>query len=117
MSRIPVFNTVPGSPSLIDETLIPISEACHKFPVPISRAKIERLWRTGARGARLETMLIGNRRYTSKEAIRRFLENSQGSQEFEVSRTPKQTLARGMTDMEIEAARAKYKFPPSGRKP
>jgi hypothetical protein len=114
MQKIVNAYTIPGSISLIDETLIPIRFAGGEFPVPVSPAKIERMWREGARGVRLETMLVGNRRYTSKEAIRRFLENSQNNQEAVVSQTSNQLPPPGMTDTEIEAARAKYKLPPSG---
>jgi hypothetical protein len=72
------YSIAPGSPALADETLITLDEACQQFPVRISRTCIERMIRRGARGAVLETLLIGCRRYTSKEAIRRFLVNSQG---------------------------------------
>jgi hypothetical protein len=102
---------------LLDETLVPIADACNQFPVPVSRGKIERLWRTGTRGVRLETILIGDRRFTSKEAIRRFLENSQGEQDTDESKVRFNPKRIETVDKEIEAARARYKFPPSGYQP
>jgi len=114
MSKNHCVMSVPGSPGLFDETLIPIAEACKQLPVPVSRSKIERMWRTGVRGVHLETVLIGDRRFTSKEAIRRFLENSQGSQNKHPSEALIKPKRRVMTDEEVEAARDKYNFPPSG---
>jgi hypothetical protein len=107
---------VPGTPSLIDETLIPIAEAGNQFPVPISRAKIERMIRKGARGIVLETILIGDRRFSSKEAIRRFLENSQGNHDASESAIHKRPKREMMSDDAVEATRVKCKFPPSGHR-
>jgi len=63
------------SPGLLDETLVSLTEACRLFPVKCSRAAIERWARKGARGTVLETVLVCGRRYTSKEAIGRFVHN------------------------------------------
>jgi len=61
------------SPALLDETLLSLVEACAHFPVKSSRATLERWIRTGSRGIVLETVLICGKRFTSKEAINRFI--------------------------------------------
>ena len=65
-------------PEILGESLIDLTEATkYLFPVKCSRATIERWVRRGSRGIRLETVLIANRRYTSKQAVQRFLANQQ----------------------------------------
>jgi hypothetical protein len=59
------------------ETLIPISEA--PAHVPGSRPHLATIWRwiqRGVRGVNLETVLVGGKRYTSAEAIARFVEET-----------------------------------------
>lgn len=56
------------------ETLIPINRA---FPQIASRPHVATIWRCvkrGVRGITLETILTGGKRYTSQEAIQRFME-------------------------------------------
>lgn len=55
------------------EQPIPMNEACNHIPGRPSRATV---WRWALRGVRknlLDTVLIGARRYTTAEAIERFL--------------------------------------------
>jgi hypothetical protein len=57
------------------ETLVTFADARTAFPGDrrLSNATLHR-WRLhGVRGVRLETVLIGGLRYTSKEAIERFI--------------------------------------------
>ena len=54
------------------ETLVPISKAREHVPSKPHTATIWRWVLTGCRGVRLETLLIGGKRYTSEDAIRRF---------------------------------------------
>ena len=61
------------SPELLKEDLCTLVDACKAFPVPCSRPAVERWMRTGSRGIVLETVSICGRRYTSKEAIERFI--------------------------------------------
>jgi hypothetical protein len=58
---------------LLDEELVSLTAACKRFPVPSSRPAVERWTRKGSRGVILETILICGRRYTSVEAIDRFV--------------------------------------------
>lgn len=61
-----------------DERYIPLAEACHMFPNGrVSRASLERWWRTGVRGAVLQTYLVGHRRYTTLASIKQFIEDQQ----------------------------------------
>lgn len=55
-----------------DEEFIDLTTATHSFPIRMSRKTIERL----VRDNKLESIKIAGRRYTSKEAIARFLEKS-----------------------------------------
>jgi len=55
------------------EQMIPFQKASSHVPGRPHISTLHR-WRSrGARGARLESLLIGGRRYTSVEAIQRFL--------------------------------------------
>ncbi|MEJ7590355.1 MAG: DUF1580 domain-containing protein [Planctomycetaceae bacterium] len=56
------------------ETIITLGEACRAFPPNgISDATMARWIQKGVKGVKLETLLIGGRRVTSKEAICRFI--------------------------------------------
>jgi hypothetical protein len=58
---------------LMKERLVSLKEARQEFP---KRPSIPTLWRWilgGVSGVRLESILIGGRRYTSGEACRRFV--------------------------------------------
>ena len=58
------------------ETLISFSDARSAFPGIVRRLSLATLhrWRlNGVRGVKLETVLIGGLRYTSREAIARFI--------------------------------------------
>ena len=61
------------TPELLDETLISLAKACKRFPGKRTRSTLERHARKGIRGVVLETILICGRRYTSEEAIQRFI--------------------------------------------
>ena len=61
------------TPELLGESLIPISAAGEEMPMENSRATRERWMREGIRGVVLESILLGGKRFTSKEAIARFL--------------------------------------------
>ena len=57
-----------------NETIITLGEGCRAFPPNgISDATMARWIQKGIKGVRLETLLIGGRRVTSREAIARFI--------------------------------------------
>ena len=63
-----------------EETLVPcskVSDWCEKhIGTKVNRSTVHR-WRVrGARGVKLETLLVGGRRYTSEEALERFFHGS-----------------------------------------
>lgn len=95
---------------LADETLVSLGEACKRFPIPVSRPTVERLWRYGQRGVRLETIFLIGRRWTSIEAIRRFIERTQSTGEGNPAE-PKPTLPK----RDLEAGRKKFNLPEAGR--
>jgi uncharacterized protein DUF1580 len=56
-----------------NENLLPCSEVARETPGEPPHASTVRYWRVhGIRGVKLETVMIGGRRYTSKEALQRF---------------------------------------------
>lgn len=65
--------SVEDSPGLLEENLLAISEAHQHFPIQCSRQAVERWIRLGIRGVVLESALICGKRYTSREAIERFI--------------------------------------------
>ena len=56
-----------------NEELVAVSKAPALIPGRPGRATVWRWVLTGVRGQRLETLLVGGRRYTSREAIERFI--------------------------------------------
>ena len=81
------------------ETLIPFNSAREAFPggKRLSLATLHR-WRLhGVRGTRLETILIGGSRYTSTEAIQRFVEAQNPAESAEPAITSKQRATMAQT--------------------
>ena len=87
------------------ETLISIAEACKRFP---QHPNIQTLYRwliKGVRGARLESMLIGNSRMTSEEAIERSKRRQLNNVATEPSKyvKPSSAKVRPMPSSKVEA--------------
>jgi hypothetical protein len=101
-------------PGLAGENLVPISQAGKEFPKNCSPSgsTIQRLWREGCRGNKLETLLLGGRRFTSVEAIQRFVERSLDLPENDdalcVPNNPSENRS-------TESVRKKFNLPPSGK--
>lgn len=70
------------------ERLLPFSAVPRSMPgEPPSIATVRR-WRIrGVRGVKLETLLVGGRRYTSEEALQRFLAGTTAAAETSASPT------------------------------
>jgi hypothetical protein len=97
-------------PELVKETLVPLGNLDEHYPVPISRPSAERAWRKGRFGVRLETIFLNGKRYTSIEAISRYINRTQRTgDEIPSAQTP------SMSKRDIVAARKKYNLPPSGK--
>ena len=73
------MSTIANCPHILEENLIPLAEACKRFPVRCSRQTLERWLRRGARGVILESVTIGSRRFVSTEGIARFLSGQAGA--------------------------------------
>ena len=89
------------------ETLIPFAHAREAFPggKRLSLATLHR-WRLhGVRGTRLETILIGGSRYTSAEAIQRFVaeQNKVEAPEPAITGKQRQTMAETANRLLAEA--------------
>ena len=81
---------------LLHENLIPIERAGKCFPVKVSRATLERFCRKGVRGAKLETVAIGNRRFCSIEGISRFLKAQNNPSQSQPANPGEKQTGRGV---------------------
>lgn len=89
------------------ETVIPIAEAPQHIPGRPSLATVWRWVLNGTRAGKLESFLIGGRRFTSVEAIQRFAEQSTAAADGHTPpiRTSKQRdRAIAAAEAELEAA-------------
>lgn len=76
---------------LDSETLIHFATAARQFPGKGVCIQTMHRWRlNGVRGTKLETVLIGGMRYTSKEAIQRFVEAQNARDTVVPAPTPSQ---------------------------
>jgi hypothetical protein len=94
------------SPDLVHETLVSRTKACKEFPVTCSSSALERWWRHGSRGVVLESILICGKRYTSKEAIARFI-RAQLRVEAERPAPTRGTMSK----KDVEAAARRFGLP------
>ena len=108
------MSAILNSPSILHESLRPVGEAPKHFPVRCSRQTLERWMRRGCNGVILESVTIGSRRYTSIEAIGRFLSAQAGTP------TNKHTHCNsrphsggGMSEREMATKRSEYGMPES----
>ena len=90
-----------------NETLIPFNSAREAFPggKRLSLATLHRWRLNGVRGTRLETILIGGSRFTSAEAIARFIGNQNPAESAEPAITGRQrrTMAETANKLLAEA--------------
>jgi len=56
------------------EHLLTLTEAAKTLPGRVALSTIWRWMQRGVRGVRLQTVLVGGLRYTSREALQRFVE-------------------------------------------
>ena len=96
------------SPQLLDETLVSLTEAGECFPVHTARSTVERWIRLGSRGVILESIYFGGKRYTSKEAIERFVRS-----QLHVEADRPVTKHGSMSKRELEEKTRKYGLPTS----
>lgn len=90
---------------LASEQVIPLTQAARLLPSRPSTATLWRWMQKGARGRKLETCIIGGRRYTSVEALQRFTEQTGDDQPHVTVRTPAQReRAIQKAEKELESA-------------
>lgn len=90
----------------VTENVVSISAAARLVP---GRPSVRTVWRWtthGCRGATLETLLIGGRRFTSTEAIARFLHaiNAPGAKRISPSTTAKRQREIEQAERELSEA-------------
>ena len=89
-----------------NENIITLGEACRAIPPHgVSTATMARWIQRGVRGAKLATVVIGGRRYTSREAIARFVAAQNADQTPAPAITPAQR-ERQAKAAQIELSRA-----------
>ena len=83
---------------IANETVVPIAEAPQHIP---GRPSLTTVWRwvlNGTRTGKLESCLVGGRRFTSLESIQRFAEQSTAVADG--SPAPTRTIARRERDLD-----------------
>jgi hypothetical protein len=86
------------------EHVIPVNDVPKHVP---GRPSLRTVWRwteKGARGAKLETLLVGGRRVTSLEAIRRFLTAINSPKTPSVSQSARRQRAIEQAEHELNEA-------------
>ncbi len=79
------------------EDLIPFQKASHVIPGNPSVCALHRWRLSGVRGAKLETLLVGGKRFTSSEAIARFIAAQNADQQPTPAFTAKQRRVQAET--------------------
>ena len=105
-----INSTIREFPELANETLVPLAKLSEHYPVPISRPSSERAWRKGRLGIRLETIYLNGKRYTSVEAINRYITRTQ--------RTGNDAPTVPMSSMsshDLDSKRKKFNTPVPGK--
>ncbi|MDR1958499.1 MAG: DUF1580 domain-containing protein [Planctomycetaceae bacterium] len=93
------------SPALAGETLVPLKDAGKHFPVPVSKSYLQNAIRKGRGGVRLETIYLAGRRYTSEEAVDRFIARTQYNGE---RKDPPEPV---YTEKKLKDLRKRYRLP------
>ena len=97
---------------LAGENLVLLSRAGDYFPVKRSSSALQRYWRRENHENKLETVLLFGRRYTSTEAIQRFVERSlKMSGNCDTLSVPINPSKK----RDVESGRKKFGLPPSGK--
>ncbi|WP_182870877.1 DUF1580 domain-containing protein [Rhodopirellula sp. JC639] len=97
----PKFPVAPET-SVLQETTISIRDACRTGGRKRHRSTLYRWMTRGVRGIRLESALFGGERVTSIEALSRFFERLNGSDESNVN-LPKRISQNGLDSSRADA--------------
>ena len=99
-------------PGLAGEDLVLLSKAGGEFPIPVSASTTIRYADEGIRGNMLGTVLLGGRRYTSRQEIVRWVTRSTTTLGDDNAITAPVNSPKKQV---IESGRKKFGLPPSGR--
>lgn len=102
--------TIENYPELIDEDVIPLSKINEVLPFEIGPHVVQRWMRKGISGICLETFCIGRHRFTSKQAVRRFIARQNGKDDH--SPAP---VKPSMNKTDLESGRRRFNLPVAGR--
>ena len=92
---------------ILSETAIPIADAPKYTPGRPHNATFWRWYTKGCWGVKLETYLCGGKRYTSKEALRRFIERTTEARDgAPVEQAPSRRRQAEISKAEAELAAA-----------
>jgi hypothetical protein len=87
-------------PNILNETLLTIKQAAEALPIARTPQTVTMWIRQGCHGRKLESTRIGGRRFTSKEALERFLNTNTAPP---TAQTPKTKLPnKAMLDLWAE---------------
>ena len=90
-----------------NEDLIRVpTEATKYIPGRPNPATVWRWYKRGVRGVRLETAVVGGRRYTSRQAIQRFIDRCTAAADGPTASSLRRTRARAIAQAEKELDQA-----------
>ena len=92
---------------ILNEDTVTLTEATKIIPGRPCASTIWRWYQRGCRGIRLETSVIGGRRFTSREAITRFIESTTAARDgIDPGRAPcrRRQAAIAKAEAELEHA-------------
>lgn len=96
---------IENHPELIDEDTIPLSAIGGELPFETNPGMVQRWMRQGVGGVVLETFVVGKFRFTSKQAVRRFINRINGKAD---NHQPAAPVKPSMPKRDLEAGRWKY---------
>ena len=110
-------DTIQNHPEIFNETIVPFHKAHKHFPHKPSPSSVQRWFRRGVSTPHghfyLETAVLGGRRFTSEEAIQRFLVVQQGQRTPQSNSVPVPT-SNGMTAAERKREMKRLGLRPQG---
>jgi hypothetical protein len=101
------------SVDILSEAIVSLAEAAKIIPTRPDVSTLWRWYRRGVRGIRLETVIIGGKRYTSRESIQRFIERTTEAHDKGAA-APAKPFARTRRNRNAAVTEAKKKLQAPG---
>ncbi|HUY35471.1 MAG TPA: DUF1580 domain-containing protein [Pirellulales bacterium] len=92
---------------LLNEETIDLAAVARSLPGKPHPATVWRWYRNGLRGQRLETIVVGGRRYTSREALARFVAATTAAREADPAAGDVAAIAAARDDVHVDRDLAK----------